>query len=136
MEQKELFDRVEDAIRAVRSSLEEGVVPGGGNALKQLCNELYSDPDKTPAQHAVSRSILAPYYKILDNAGIEEHGPSSRPGWGINVATGETVDLIKDGVIDPAKVIRVALTNAMSVAATILTTNAVITLARSYEATK
>lgn len=138
IEQKELFDRIDDAIQAVKSALEEGIVPGGGNALRSVFYNIYhSLPSMTPAQRVVSATILAPLYKILSNAGLETPVlVTGTQNHGLNVMTGENVDLIKDGVIDPAKVIRVALTNAMSVASTILTTNAVITLARSYETTK
>lgn len=140
LEQKELFDRVDDAVCAVRSALEEGILPGAGKALFE---ESFIDGiDGETKEHLAARLIInealkSPFYQILHNAGLNliDAYPSDGcgPGEGLNIKTREYGDLIKMGVIDPLKVTRSALQNAVSVAVTILSTNAIITLARSYE---
>jgi len=141
LEQKELFDRVDDAVCAVRSALEEGILPGAGKALFE---ESFLDGlEGETKEHFAARMIMnealkAPFFQILSNAGLNliDDYPlnGSGPGEGLNIKTREYGDLIKMGVIDPLKVTRSALQNAVSVAVTILSTNAIITLARSYEA--
>jgi chaperonin GroEL len=135
-EQKELFDRVDDSICAVRSALEEGIVAGGGKALWDI---LLDKPSKTPEQLVANlimeNALKAPLSQILKNAGLDSDKlfPETdiRPiGSGYNVKTGKYGDMIKMGVIDPVKVVRCALENAISVAVTILSTNCVITIAR------
>jgi len=140
LEQKELYDRVDDAVCAVRSALEEGILPGAGKALLEQSATLFTDADKSPEYDAALRimrnALTAPFLQILDNAGLkasEIYGEGVQNGYGYNLKTGEHGDLIKLGVIDPLKVTRSALQNAVSVAVTILSTNAVITMARSYE---
>jgi chaperonin GroEL len=140
LEQKELYDRVDDAVCAVRSALEEGILPGAGKALFE---ESFIDGlDGETKEHLAARLIInealkAPFYQILRNAGLTlsdaypDNGVS--PGEGLNLKTRQIGDLIKMGVIDPLKVTRSALQNAISVATTILSTNATITMARSYE---
>ncbi len=140
LEQKELFDRVDDAVCAVRSALEEGILPGAGKALLEESAALEVDKDKSPEYNAavmiLKNALMAPFLQILDNAGLKAkdiYKDGIAEGQGYNLKTREYGDLIKMGVIDPLKVTRSALQNAVSVAVTILSTNAIITLARSYE---
>jgi chaperonin GroEL len=140
LEQKELYDRVDDAVCAVRSALEEGILPGGGKALYEvevytLLGEIASE-EQDIAAAILDSALKAPLEQILTNAGLkaEDYYTSDiGEGMGLNVKTGKIGDLIKMGVIDPLKVTRSALQNAVSVATTILSTNAIITMARSYE---
>ena len=127
IEQKELYDRLEDAVCAVRSALEEGILPGGGSSL--LHTSLGMD-DSTPAQSIMKNALSAPFKQIVENAGkmIPAHIDSF--GEGYNLKTGEYGNMYKLGVIDPAKVTKNALRNAVSVATTILTTNAIVTIKR------
>jgi chaperonin GroEL len=140
LEQKELYDRVDDAVCAVRSALEEGILPGAGKALFE--ESFLDGVDGETKEHLAARLIInealkAPFYQILHNAGLtlSDAYPDGgiAPGEGLNLKTREIGDLIKMGVIDPLKVTRCALQNAVSVAVTILSTNAIITLARTYE---
>lgn len=143
LEQKELFDRVDDAVCAVRSAMEEGILPGSGVALYDESRRLQSDKNvdvsssKRIAYAILSCALLSPMTQIFNNAGlttdkvdIDKVGGSM----GYNVKTGEYGDLYKMGVIDPVKVTRSALQNAVSVAVTMLSTDAIITMARTYEA--
>ena len=140
LEQKELYDRVDDAVCAVRSALEEGILPGGGKALYEvqvydLLGEITQE-EQDIAASILDSALKAPLTQILINAGlkVEDHYTVDiSDGIGLNVKTKEVGDLIKMGVIDPLKVTRSALQNAVSVATTILSTNAIITMARSYE---
>jgi len=140
LEQKELYDRVDDAVCAVRSALEEGILPGAGKALLEesalmsACQEV-SD-ERIVAATILQNALMAPFLQILSNAGLKAkdiYPDGIEPGQGYNLKTGEYGDLIKMGVIDPLKVTRSALQNAVSVAVTILSTNAIVTMARSYE---
>ena len=147
LEQKELYDRVDDAVCAVRSALEEGILPGAGKALLDESAELgefgefkISSKEYTPEYYAavaiVRNALMAPFQQILSNAGIKPsdvYKDSTPVGHGYNLKTGQMGDLIEMGVIDPLKVTRSALQNAVSVAVTILSTNAIITMARTYE---
>ena len=140
LEQKELYDRVDDAVCAVRSALEEGILPGAGKALYDInVNELgleWSTPEKTVAAMIMIEALQSPLKQILFNVGLDAHtvyGGITQKGQGYNLKTGQVGDLIEMGVIDPLKVTRSALENAVSVAVTILSTNAIITMARSYE---
>jgi chaperonin GroEL len=139
LEQKELFDRVDDAVCAVRSALEEGILPGAGKALLEESAALCIDEDKSPEYNAavmiLKGALMAPFLQILANAGLKAsdiYKDGVAEGQGYNLKTREFGDLIKMGVIDPLKVTRSALQNAVSVAVTILSTNAIITLARTY----
>jgi chaperonin GroEL len=139
LEQKELYDRVDDAVCAVRSALEEGILPGAGMSLAYMIDNTIPDgssKEYQTAQRILNLALVSPMTQILDNAGLcvnnLYHGREEF-GEGVNVKTGEKGDLIKMGVIDPLKVTRSALQNAISVAVTILSTNAVITMARVYE---
>lgn len=138
IEQKELYDRVDDAVCAVRSALEEGILPGAGKALAEIqLSEKQSDcKEEQIALKIMADALQAPLSQILENAGLNKsdiYNGNEDLGYGYNVKTGEKGDLIKMGVIDPLKVTRSALQNAVSVATTILSTNAIITLARTYE---
>lgn len=140
LEQKELYDRVDDAVCAVRSALEEGILPGAGKALFEvdlslLCNDIDSD-EKSAAFAVLAKALRAPLLQILANAGLDVNDvyhKDIKKGYGLNMKTGETGDLIEMGIIDPFKVTRSALQNALSVATTILSTNAIITMARVYD---
>lgn len=140
LEQKELYDRVDDAVCAVRSALEEGILPGAGTALfdvalADIIGEVDSEEKKTAAE-ILSHALTRPLIQILENAGVkveDVYPPFSDWGHGYNLKSGKFGDLIKMGVIDPFKVTRCALENAVSVATTILSTNAIITMARANE---
>lgn len=140
LEQKELYDRVDDAVCAVRSALEEGILPGAGKALYDInVNELgleWNTREKSVAAMIMIEALQSPLKQILLNVGLDAqivYGGISQKGQGYNLKTGQVGDLIEMGVIDPLKVTRSALENAVSVAVTILSTNAIITMARSYE---
>lgn len=141
LEQKELYDRVDDAVCAVRSALEEGILPGAGKALAEESYKLEREEGNDARNIAVkilSTALEAPMIQILENAGIcvgDVYNGHEAAGEGLNLKTGEKGDLIKMGVIDPLKVTRCALENAVSVATTILSTNAIVTMARSYDTT-
>jgi chaperonin GroEL len=139
LEQKELFDRVDDAVCAVRSALEEGILPGAGKALAEISAELLLDVSGNGELHAatqiIKEALVVPMVQILLNAGLsvsDIYDGQIENGYGYNVKTGEHGDLIKMGVIDPLKVTRYALQNAVSVAVTILSTNCIVTMARTY----
>ena len=143
LEQKELYDRVDDAVCAVRSALEEGILPGAGRALHEIATqdpifqEIFAhSAEKSAAIAILKEALKAPLTQILENAGMQTesvYNESYESGFGYNLKTGEHGDLIKMGVIDPLKVTRCALQNAISVAVTILSTNAIVTMARVYE---
>ena len=139
LEQKELYDRIDDAVCAVRSALEEGILPGGGKALGEISvfqnlGFETNTEEKVIAAKIMQLAVNMPIIQILKNAGIDFQDVADSmitPGHGYNVKTGEKGDLIKMGVIDPLKVTRSALQNAVSVAVTILSTNAIVTMART-----
>ena len=139
LEQKELFDRVDDAVCAVRSALEEGILPGGGLALYREGVKCLDDVKNSPkkiAKAILGHSLQEPLLQIYKNAGEEFVKPSKQmlnKNQGMDIKTGEKGDLIKLGVIDPLKVTKEALQNAVSVAVTILSTNAIVTMARTYD---
>ena len=132
LEQKELYDRVDDAVCAVRSALEEGILPGGGISLYK---EALALPLETIAQQILYDALCSPLNQIWKNAGLEESrdGLTSHYDFGYDVKKNTWGDMYKMGVIDPLKVTKSALQNAVSVAVTILSTNAIITMARTYE---
>tara|TARA_R110000824_G_scaffold22084_11_gene81419 strand:- start:15316 stop:16962 length:1647 start_codon:yes stop_codon:yes gene_type:complete len=138
LEQKELYDRIDDAVCAVRSALEEGILPGGGVALWNEGALRYPDP-QTVAEKILSVALRAPFELIVANAGLTNRvdiwagNADESYSYGYNIKTDEYGDMYEMGVIDPLKVTRSALENAVSVATTILSTNAIITMARSYE---
>ncbi|MEV8374635.1 chaperonin GroEL [Kribbella sp. NPDC056861] len=135
VELKERKHRIEDAVRNAKAAVEEGIVAGGGVALLQASvvafEKLELEGDEATGAAIVRSAVEAPLKQIAFNAGLEggvvvEKVRNLEPGWGLNAATGEYVDLIKTGIIDPAKVTRSALQNAASIAALFLTTEAVI----------
>tara|TARA_R100000951_G_scaffold63503_1_gene53317 strand:+ start:280 stop:1905 length:1626 start_codon:yes stop_codon:yes gene_type:complete len=148
LEQKELFDRVDDAVCAVRSALQEGILPGGGVALHDehlkidanLIDGNYKSESERAAAAILSQSLSAPLKQIIANSGSNYDelykdimAIDSRDGHGFDVKKLVYGDMVSMGIIDPMKVTKVALQNAVSVAVTILSTNAIVTMARSYE---
>jgi len=139
LEQKELYDRVDDAVCAVRSALEEGILPGAGKALYEIAvreQRIEESEEGEVAAAILMEALKAPITQILDNAGLkleQIYTGVDTDGYGYNLKSGKFGDLIEMGVIDPLKVTRSALQNAISVATTILSTNAIITMARSYD---
>ena len=139
IEQKEKFDRIEDAVCAVRSALEEGVIAGGGLGLYRAANNIGDKPNAGEA--LLMECITEPFYNIMRNAGmekidieeIEELVKNSANNMGYDVKNAIWGDMYKMGILDPLKVTKNALTNAVSVATTILNTNAIITMAREIE---
>jgi chaperonin GroEL len=133
-ELKEKKHRVEDALQATRAALEEGIVPGGGVALLQAglkVDHSGLEDDEQTGFKIVLRSLEEPLRQISFNAGLEgsvviNDVRNAKPGVGLNAATGELEDLVKAGVVDPAKVTRSALQNAASIAKNILTTEAIV----------
>ena len=130
VEMKEKKDRVEDAIYATKAALKEGIVPGGGVALLNASQEIKS---KSLGEEIILKAITAPFHTILDNAGITQVGPRPNKGLGVNVVTGEDVDMIKSGIIDPVLVTKSALKNAVSVVSTIISADCVISNMRMNE---
>ncbi|MFE2068510.1 chaperonin GroEL [Streptomyces sp. NPDC059467] len=134
VELKERKHRIEDAVRNAKAAVEEGIVAGGGVALlqaAQVFEKLELEGDEATGANAVKLALEAPLKQIAVNAGLEggvvvEKVRNLTPGHGLNAATGEYVDLVAEGIIDPAKVTRSALQNAASIAALFLTTEAVI----------
>jgi chaperonin GroEL len=134
VELKEKKHRIEDAVSATKAAVEEGIVAGGGVTLLQAqhaLDKLDLDGDEKTGVNIVRRALEEPVKQIAINAGLEggvvvEKTRSLDPGWGLNADTGQYVDLLKAGVIDPAKVTRSALQNAASIAALFLTTEALV----------
>ena len=136
VELKERKHRIEDAVRNAKAAVEEGIVAGGGVALLQAAQQAFEKLDldratRPPAPPSCVRSTEAPLKQIAVNAGLEggvvaEKVRSLEAGHGLNAATGEYVDMIAAGILDPAKVTRSALQNAASIAALFLTTEAVV----------
>ncbi|HSB17034.1 MAG TPA: chaperonin GroEL [Bryobacteraceae bacterium] len=134
-EMKEKKARVEDALHATRAAVEEGIVPGGGVALLRAASALASlklSGDEQIGVDIVKRSCEEPIRQISGNAGfegaivVEKVRNNGKPTFGFNAATGEYEDLVASGVIDPTKVARTALQNASSIAALMLTTEALV----------
>ena len=125
IEQKEKFDRVDDAVCATKAAIEEGILPGGGYALLGISADM-------PQDEVMTAAITAPFYMILENGGFDmdmiericKHFDDT--GEGFNPVTQEFVDMVEAGIVDPAKVTRSAIENAVSVATTILSTDAII----------
>jgi chaperonin GroEL len=135
-EMKEKKARVEDALHATRAAVEEGIVPGGGvaflRAQKALDNVKDLETDEKVGIQIVRRAIEEPLRQLADNAGAEgalivQEVKSRKGNEGYNVATGEYVDLVKAGIVDPTKVTRSALQNAASISGLLLTTEAIVT---------
>jgi chaperonin GroEL len=136
VEMKEKKDRIEDALHATRAAVEEGIVPGGGvayiRASKVLDGIVTITEDQQTGVNIIARAIEEPIRQIVFNAGLEPSvvvnkiKEQSKETSGFNARTGEYVDMIEDGIIDPTKVSRVALQNAASIAGLLLTTEATI----------
>ena len=138
VELKERKHRIEDAVRNAKAAVEEGIVPGGGVALIQAMASASAKIDalgltgeQLTGSNIVRVAVSAPLKQIAENAGLEggvvaEKVRELQAGWGLNAATGEYVDMIAAGIIDPAKVTRSALQNAASIAALFLTTEVVV----------
>lgn len=136
VEVKEKKDRVDDALHATRAAVEEGILPGGGIALLRSLKALEglkaANDDQQSGIDIVRRALRAPARQIADNAGedgawiVGKLLESDDYSWGFNAATSEYQDLVKAGVIDPAKVVRTALQDAASVASLLITTEALV----------
>lgn len=136
VEVKERKDRVDDAHHATRAAVEEGILPGGGVALlraqKALKGMRTANADQKAGIEIVRRALRMPACQIAENAGeegslvINKVLENDNYNWGFNAATGEYQDMVKAGVIDPAKVVRTALQDASSIAALLITTEALV----------
>ncbi len=136
VEVKERKDRVDDAMNATRAAVEEGIVPGGGlallRAIKALDGVKVANDDQRVGVEIVRRAIQTPLKRIAENAGADGAVVAGKilekadANWGYDAQTGEYGDLIKAGIIDPAKVVRTALQNAASVAGLLITTEAMV----------
>ena len=133
-EMKEKKDRVDDALSATKAAVEEGIVIGGGAAFIKAGAkvDLNLNGDEAIGADIVRRALTAPLRQIAENAGFDAGvvansvSVSKDDNYGFNAATGEYVDMFKAGIIDPVKVERIALQNAVSVASLLLTTEATI----------
>jgi chaperonin GroEL len=138
VEMREKKDRVDDALHATKAALQEGILPGGGVALiharQVLADKKYDNVDLDLGRDIVYRACTAPFLKILSNAGyenLESFGIVNRlstveSDYGYNLKTKSITDLVEEGIIDPTKVTRLALENAVSVAGTILITESIV----------
>ena len=133
IELKEKTDRVEDAICATKAAIKEGIVPGGGIALLNASQHIKHN---NIGEEILLKAISYPFNTILDNAGIKNDIPIVLEGHGIDVVTGNMVQMVKAGIIDPLLVTKSALTNAASVATTILSTDCVINNVRVDESSR
>jgi len=123
VELNEKIDRVEDAICATKAAVKDGIVAGGGIAL--LNASMHLEPESI-GEEVLYQAIRKPYELILKNAGVTEYVDPDEDGRGLDVVTGNTVDMVKAGIIDPLLVTKSALINAASVATTIMSTDCVI----------
>ena len=130
VEMKEKKDRVEDAIWATKAALKEGIVSGGGVALLNASQNLTAD---AVGEEVLFKAITSPFHTILANAGLEQVEPRPEKGLGVDVVTGESVNMIKSGIIDPVLVTKSALKNAVSVVSTIISADCVISNMRTNE---
>ena len=132
MKEKKL--RIEDALNATRAAVEEGIVAGGGTTFIDILpslNDVQADGDAKVGVEIVKRAIEEPVRQIANNAGLEgsvvvEEVKKAGEGVGFNALSNEYVDMIKAGIVDPAKVTRSALQNAASIAAMVLTTETLV----------
>jgi chaperonin GroEL len=145
IEQKEKYDRVDDAVRAVAAAIEEGILPGGGIALINASQRIKDNAEDINYQAAVDiikTALTAPFSRIVENAGLDKVSVAQPiidkdvDGFGYDVKNDKYGDMMKMGVIDPSKVTKSALKNAVSVATTILSTEVVITNMRQDEGNK
>ncbi len=133
-ELKEKKHRLEDALSATRAAVEEGIVPGGGSTLIHALpalDKLKLEGDEAQGAEIVRKAVQMPLRVIANNAGVEgsivvEKVKEMKKGTGYNAVTGDYVDMVKEGIVDPAKVTRAALQNAASIASMILTTEALV----------
>lgn len=140
-EMKEKKARVEDALHATRAAIEEGIVPGGGVALLRCISVLDNiklEGDELTGARIVQKCLESPVRQLAANAGLEgaviiERLKKEAVNIGYDINTDDYVDMIKSGIIDPAKVTRTALQNAASIASLLLTTEALITDAPEKE---
>lgn len=134
IEMKELKDRIDDAVAATSAALLEGVVPGGGQALHFYVKSKWGDKEKPNTKiESLLRALVAPAHAIAENAGYDLYNPDGIVAKledlhkiGLNANTGEYVNLIDAGIVDPLKVTRVAVETAISIASTVLTTECII----------
>jgi chaperonin GroEL len=128
--------KLEDAMHATRAAVEEGIVPGGGivllAAIEAVSKLKPEDADEQTGMNIIKRALEEPLRQIAENAGFEgsvvvERVKKSQPGIGLNAETGEFVDLLKAGIVDPAKVVRLSLENAASISSILLTTESLVT---------
>ena len=124
VELKEKKDRVEDAIYAVKAALKEGIVAGGGIALLNAADSIKNT--ENIGEKILAEAIKSPFTTIMANAGIENYEIPTQKGIGYDVTTGEQVDMIKSGIVDPVLVTKTALKNAVSVVSTIISADCVI----------
>ena len=138
VEMKEKKDRVDDALAATRAAVLEGIVPGGGTALVRaglasLYNITFDNSDQNAGLDIIRKAVQSPLKQIVENAGqdggvvVNKVSENEDPNFGFNAQTNKYEDLVASGVIDPTKVVRIALQNAASVASMMLTTEAMIT---------
>ena len=127
VELKEKIDRVDDAVQAVKAAKKEGILPGGGSALRWLAHNTISDK---AGENIMMEAIKSPFDRIISNAGLRPCEDKFNWGVGIDVTDGQVKDLRKAGIIDPVMVTTQALKNAVSVALTILSTDCVISNVR------
>lgn len=134
-ELKEKKARIEDAVSSTRAAVEEGIVPGGGVTLLSVIpalDKIDTDGDEQIGVRIVKKALEEPARRIAENAGVEgsviveQIKSAGKPGWGYNAVTGKFEDLMEAGIVDPAKVTRIALENAASIASMLLTTEAVV----------
>ncbi|MGB8840151.1 MAG: chaperonin GroEL [Aliidongia sp.] len=136
VEVKERKDRVDDAMHATRAAVEEGIVPGGGvtllHAVKVLESLKLTNPDQRVGVEIVKKALQAPVRQIAENSGVDgsiivgKLQDATDPNWGYDAQKGEFTDLIKAGIVDPTKVVRIALQDAASIAGLLITTEAMI----------
>jgi chaperonin GroEL len=131
VEQKELYDRVDDSVCAVQSAMEDGIVAGGGLALYRIGEQLLKESYNDRVVECFVNAIQAPFNQIIKNADLDSDFvlgmlKDTSGNQGLNVKTSEIGNMFDMGIVDPLKVTKTALKNAISVATTILTTNAII----------
>lgn len=139
IEMKERKDRVDDATHATHAAIEEGILPGGGVALvraAQAISTLIVSDAEIPGVMIVARALSAPLRQIAENAGLDANFAlvnvaNASGNVGLNAQTGEYVDMVQAGIIDPTKVVRCAIQNAVSIASLLLTTECIISLVRT-----
>jgi chaperonin GroEL len=135
IEQKEKYDRVDDAVSATKAAIEEGILPGGGYALLKVSEGM-------PEDEVMTNAVTIPFYTILENAGFDEDmiqtvcDEFDSNGRSFNPVSQEFGDMMEMGIVDPLKVTRSAIENAVSVATTILSTQAIIYNMREHESSK